>query len=131
MSKKIQVRANDGVSSTVERFASFSFARRDEDRAARQTTLVRVSGGFDPVVTKLGTVRRRSTPPSNQPRIFPEASRWLPTAFDSSRDIRAACDLTSFGRSTRADGDPATVRFLRRSYHVLRALGWSRALWWR
>jgi HAE1 family hydrophobic/amphiphilic exporter-1 len=72
--EKIQVRANDGVSLyRLSDLASFSFAPAPTkiERLDKQR-IVRVSGGFDPVVTKLGTVTQKINAAVNQPGFFPE-----------------------------------------------------------
>jgi hydrophobic/amphiphilic exporter-1 (mainly G- bacteria), HAE1 family len=72
--EKIQVRANDGVSLyRLSDLASFSFAPAPTkiERLDKQR-IVRVSGGFDPVVTKLGTVTQKINAAVAEPGFFPE-----------------------------------------------------------
>jgi hydrophobic/amphiphilic exporter-1 (mainly G- bacteria), HAE1 family len=72
--EKIQVRANDGVSLyRLSDLASFSFspAPTKIERLDKQR-IVRVSGGFDPVVTKLGTVTQKINAAVAEPGFFPE-----------------------------------------------------------
>jgi len=71
--EKIHVRANDGVSLyRLSDLASFSFAPAPTkiERLDRQR-IARVSGGFDPTVTKLGTVTQRINEIVKQPGFFP------------------------------------------------------------
>jgi HAE1 family hydrophobic/amphiphilic exporter-1 len=71
--EKIQVRANDGVSLyRLSDLASFSFAPAPTkiERLDKQR-IVRVSGGFDPTLTKLGTVTQKINAAVNQPGFFP------------------------------------------------------------
>jgi HAE1 family hydrophobic/amphiphilic exporter-1 len=71
--EKIQVRANDGISLyRLSDLASFSFAPAPTkiERLDKQR-IVRVSGGFDPAVTKLGPVTQKINDAVNQPGFFP------------------------------------------------------------
>jgi HAE1 family hydrophobic/amphiphilic exporter-1 len=71
--EKIQVRANDGISLYhLSDLASFSFAPAPTkiERLDRQR-IARVSGGFDPTVTKLGTVTQKINDIVKQPGFFP------------------------------------------------------------
>jgi hydrophobic/amphiphilic exporter-1 (mainly G- bacteria), HAE1 family len=72
--EKIQVRANDGISLyRLSDVASFSFAPAPTkiERLDKQR-IVRVSGGFDPTLTKLGTVTQKIDAAVKQPGFFPE-----------------------------------------------------------
>jgi hydrophobic/amphiphilic exporter-1 (mainly G- bacteria), HAE1 family len=72
--EKIQVRANDGISLyRLSDLASFSFAPAPTkiERLDKQR-IVRVSGGFDPTVTKLGTVTQQINSAVAQPGFFPD-----------------------------------------------------------
>ena len=71
--QKVQVRANDGISRyRLSDVASFSFAPAPTkiERLDKQR-IVRVSGGFDPTVTKLGTVTQQIDAAIKQPGFFP------------------------------------------------------------
>ena len=71
--EKIRVRANDGISLyRLSDLASFSFAPAPTkiERLDKQR-IVRVTGGFDPGLTTLGTVTQKMNAAVNQPGFFP------------------------------------------------------------
>jgi hydrophobic/amphiphilic exporter-1 (mainly G- bacteria), HAE1 family len=71
--EKIRVRANDGISLyRLSDLASFSFAPAPTkiERLDKQR-IVRVTGGFDPGLTTLGTVTQKMNAAVNEPGFFP------------------------------------------------------------
>jgi HAE1 family hydrophobic/amphiphilic exporter-1 len=71
--ENIKVRANDGVSLyRLSDVASFTFAPAPTklERLDKQR-IVRVTGGFDPAATTLGTVTQKIDAATNQPGFFP------------------------------------------------------------